>query len=110
MRLSFIERGARRFYCWGRPEQEYCADFELVGRRALSGLGYRIFRLHFLLGGDWKVCCRRLGMERGNFFRQVYLAELHVGYALRTVRPYALHPLSGYFSWMGGRHEISGNG
>jgi hypothetical protein len=97
VRLTMLALGPRRFLFWGLPDQEYCADFCLLGRRVLSGLDYEIFRLHFLLGGDWIFCCRKLGMERGKFFRQAYLVEQRLGYALRTVKPYALHPVGEYF-------------
>jgi len=96
-RLSLSIRGAKRFRCWGLPQQEYCADFCLVGRRTLSGLRYRVFRLYFLAGLPWTECVRRFRIERGNFFHEVYLVEQRMGYALRTVQPYAMHPVSEYF-------------
>jgi len=101
-RLSVGIRGAKRFQCWGLPEQEYCADFCLLGRQALSGLKYRIFRLHFVAGLPWTECVRRLRIERGNFFHETYLVEQRMGYALRTLKPYALHPVNEYFCGING--------
>lgn len=97
VRLTLVECGGRRCCCWGRPEQEYCADFVLLGRRVLTGLEYRIFRLHFIFGRPWSECVRRLGIDRDRFFRQVYLVEQRLGYTLRTVKPYGLHPVGEYF-------------
>ncbi len=56
--------GRQRPLTWGRKDEEYMADFCLVSRRNLEDFEYRLFRYHFLLGADWKLCCRRLGLER----------------------------------------------
>ena len=39
----------------------------------------KIFRYHFLLGADWKLCARKLGIDRGNFFHAVYRIEQKLG-------------------------------
>src|SRR5581483_1587270 len=41
---------------WGRKTEEYMADFYLVSRRALTPEEFRLFRYHFLLGADWRLC------------------------------------------------------
>lgn len=94
-----LERGGSRGrrYTWGRKEQEYMADFCLLSRRVLSPLEYDVFRFHFLLGGDWRICCRRLDLDRGNFYHTVYRVEQKLGYVFRSVEPYALFPLDEYF-------------
>ncbi|MFN7936879.1 MAG: hypothetical protein U0R19_26395 [Bryobacteraceae bacterium] len=94
-----LERGGSRGrrYLWSRKEEEYMADFCLLSRRALTPLEYDIFRFHFLLGGDWRLCCRRLKMDRGNFYHAVYRVEQKLGYVFRSVEPYALFPLDEYF-------------
>lgn len=94
--LEFIP-GRGRNFCWGRPDEEYIADFCLVSRRALSDLDCQVFRLHFLLGGDWKICCRRLGINRGVFFHAVYRIEQLLGRAFQETEPYALFPPDEYF-------------
>ena len=48
---------------------------------------FRIFRFHFLLGADWKLCCRRLNIDRGTFFHAVYRIEQKLGRAYREIRP-----------------------
>ena len=73
------------------------ADFCLVSRRVLDDEEHRIFRFHFLLGADWRLCCRRLNMDRGNFFHSVYRIEQKLGRAFAELRPYALYPLDEYF-------------
>ncbi|MEQ1949057.1 MAG: hypothetical protein ABL995_17835 [Bryobacteraceae bacterium] len=57
-----------------------------------------MFRYHFLLGADWKLCTRRLGMDRGNFFHAVYRIEQKLGRAFRELEPYALFPLDEYYN------------
>ena len=73
------QAGRQRPCTWGRKDEEYIADFCLVSRRTLDEFEYRLFRYHFLLGADWKLCSRRLGMDRGNFFHAVYRIEQKLG-------------------------------
>jgi hypothetical protein len=82
---------------WCRPEEEYMADFELVSRRHLDEWHYRVFRFHFLLGADWRLCCPRLGMDRGNFYHAVYRIEERLGKVFSELEPYALFPPRDYF-------------
>ncbi|MDE3198894.1 MAG: hypothetical protein KGN84_21275 [Acidobacteriota bacterium] len=82
---------------WGRRNEEYLADFCNTARRHLSPTEHRIFRFHYLLGGNWKLCCRRLNMDRGTFFHEVYRIEEKLGRVLRELQPYALFPLDEYF-------------
>lgn len=90
--------GSHRTYC--RKREEFMADFCLVSRRLLPHLEHQIFRYHFLLGADWKLCCRRLRMDRGSFFHEVYRIEEKLGRAFAELEPYALFPLDEYFSGM----------
>ena len=83
---------------WARKQEEYCADFFLVSRRSLTEEEYRIFRYHFLLGADWRLCCRKLKMDRGLFFHAVYRIERKLGRIFRELEPYGLYPLDEYFS------------
>ena len=90
-------RGKDRRRIYGRKTEEYMADFCLVSKRNLDDLEYRIFRFHFLLGADWKLCCRQLGMDRGTFFHVVYRIEQRLGRVFRELEPYSLFPLDEYF-------------
>jgi hypothetical protein len=97
--IALEPHGARQArLTWGRKDEEYIADFCLVSRRTLEDFEYKVFRYHFLLGADWKLCSRRLGMERGNFFHAVYRIEQKLGRTFRELQPYALYPLDEYFN------------
>jgi len=85
----------RRSY--SRKREEFVADFCLVSQRALTPEEYRIFRFHFLLGADWRLCTQRLKMDRGNFFHEVYRIEQKLGQIFSEVEPYALFPVEHYF-------------
>lgn len=89
--------GNHRPMSFGRKEEEYMADFCLVSRRTLNESDHRLFRFHFLLGADWKLCTRKLGMSRGNFFHAVYRIEKKLGRVFRELQPYPLFPLDDYF-------------
>lgn len=73
------------------------ADFTLVSRRNLDEIEYTIFRFHYLLGADWMLCCRRLKIDRGEFFHHVYRIQQKLGRTFRELEPYALFPLDEYF-------------
>ena len=73
------------------------ADFCLVSRRNLDDFEYRVFRYHFLLGGDWQLCCRQMGIDRGTFFHAVYDIEQKLGQTFAELEPYPLYPVNEYF-------------
>jgi hypothetical protein len=89
--------GQQRRTVWSRKDEEYIADFSLVSRRYLDDFEYKLFRFHFLLGADWRLCCRQLNMEKGVFFHSVYRIQQKLGRAFRELEPYALFPLDEYF-------------
>ncbi len=89
--------GQARPSTWGRKDEEYIADFCLVSRRTLTDFEHQLFRWHFLLGADWKLCARKAGIDRGNFFHAVYRIEQKLGRVFRELEPYALFPLDEYF-------------
>jgi len=82
---------------WTRTSEDYMADFYLVAKRVLEEDEFRVFRFHFLLGADWKLCCRRLKIDRGTFFHSVYRIEQKLGREYREIRPYSLFPTDEYF-------------
>ena len=98
--------GQTRRSVWGLKEEEFTADFCLISRRALSLREHRIFRYHYLLGADWKLCCQKLCMERGAFFHEVYRIEQKLGRIFRELEPHALFPVDEYFNGTG-RYEKS---
>ena len=89
--------GRLRRSTWGLKNEEYIADFCLISRRNLDDQQYRLFRFHFLLSADWKLCCRRLNLDRGEFFHEVYRIQQKLGRAFRELEPYALYPVEEYF-------------
>jgi hypothetical protein len=94
---AYERRSNRHAGTWSLKDEEFSADFCLVSRRTLSEKEHRIFRFHYLLGADWKLCCQKLGMVRGDFFHAIYRIEQKLGRAFRELRPYALFPLDEYF-------------
>lgn len=90
-------RGRQGNRVYSRKNEEYMADFFLVSRRVLTEPDFEIFRLHFLLGGDWRFCCRTLRMDRGLFFHAVYRIEQILGRTFAELEPYHLWPLDEYF-------------
>ncbi|HTS78417.1 MAG TPA: hypothetical protein VMG40_19565 [Bryobacteraceae bacterium] len=90
--------GRSRPATWGRKDEEYIADFVLIARRTLDDFENRLFRYHFLLGASWKLCTRKLEIDRGNFFHAVYRIEQKLGRAFRETEPYPLFPLDEYFN------------
>ena len=97
VKLDFIAGSNGRRQVWGRRDEEYMADFCLVSKRYLNTEDYKIFRFHYLLGADWKLCCRQLKMDRGTFFHSVYRIQRKLGRIFRELQPYALFPLDEYF-------------
>lgn len=88
-----------------RPGEEFRADFERIGRKALkiAPVMLRIFELHFIRGADWKTCMvllRKRGHEltSGTFWHRCYELKERLGLAFVTVQPYALYPYDGYVS------------
>ncbi len=92
-----LSKGVDTRRSYGRKHEEFMADFCLVSKRVLREPDYKIFRYHFLLGADWKLCCRQLGMDRGLFFHTIYRIESQLGRAFAEMEPYPLWPVSEYF-------------
>jgi len=90
--------GPSGYRTYSRKREEFMADFCLVSRRTLEDFEYRIFRSHYLLGADWRLCCRQLNIDRGNFFHYVYNIEDRLGRVFAELTPYALYPVSEYFA------------
>jgi hypothetical protein len=76
------------------------ADFCLVSQRTLEDNEKLVFRHHFLLGADWKLCCRHLKIDRGTYFHLVYTIQNRLGRVFAELAPYPLYPVAEYFSGM----------
>jgi hypothetical protein len=85
---------------WARKHEEYVADFLLVTKRSLTEEEYRIFNYHFLLGANWKLCCRKMKVDKGTFFHSLYRIMVKLGAIYVGLEPYALYPVHDYFHGM----------
>ena len=94
-----LERGGgpTGYRLYSRKRQEFTADFDLVARRILVPDDYELFRLHHLGTADWRVCCRKLNVDRGTFFHRVYSVAASLGRMFAELRPYPLYPIRDYF-------------
>jgi hypothetical protein len=82
---------------FSRKNEEYAADFILIAKRTLNPELHRIFRYRYILGADWRLCCRKLNMDRGRFYQLIYLIQQKLGRVYRELEPYSLYPLEEYF-------------
>lgn len=92
---------------YSMKSQEFVADFLLIAKRVLgeTSEAYKLFKFHFLLGADWRLCSRKLGIDRGEFFHEVYRVQQKLGRAYAEVAPYALFPLDEYFGGVSVKHQ-----
>ncbi len=95
--LHLCASGREGKHSYSRLDEEYTADFCMVSKRSLTPHEYRVFSAHFLLGADWRLCCRQLKMDRGSFFHDVYRIQQKLGRIFRELQPYGLFPLDQYF-------------
>jgi hypothetical protein len=95
--LEYHRGGRDSHFSYVRRDEDYIADFCLVSRRHLDDFEHRIFRYHFLLGADWRLCCRQLRIDRGTFFHAIYRIEQRLGRVFKELRPYPLYPVDDYF-------------
>lgn len=98
--------GPRGHRVYGRRNEEFIADFELVCRRSLNELEYKVLKMHFMEGADWKQCTERLSLDKGEFFHEVYKVQEKLGRVFRELRPYALFPLDEYFSGIKNNNKV----
>jgi hypothetical protein len=88
--------GGRRVY--SRKREEFMADFTLLAQRALTEDEHRIFRYYYLLSAGYKLCCRQMKIDNGEFFHYIYRIQRKLGRAFAETEPYALYPVSEYFA------------
>jgi hypothetical protein len=91
-------QGKDRKLTFARLDEDYICDFTMVSRRTLTEFEYQVFRNHFLLGADWRLCCRQMKIDRGSFFHAVYRIQQKLGRVFRELEPYSLFPLDEYFA------------
>jgi hypothetical protein len=89
--------GPSGYRVYSRKREEFAADFVLLARRSLGLEELAVFNSHFLLGADWRLCCRQMHIDRGAFFHLVYAVEVRMGRVYAECDPYSLFPVAGYF-------------
>lgn len=92
-----LHSGPNRRGTWGRKDEEYIADFLRMSERTLTAEEHRVFRYRYLLGADWRLCARKMDMDRGAFFFALYRIQTQLGQAFAETKPYGLFPLTEYF-------------
>lgn len=95
--FEYLPSSGETAVMYDRKNEEYAADFVLIAKRHLDERDLKLFRYHFLLGADWKLCCAKLGTDRGSFFHAVYRIQQKLGKAFRETQPYPLFPVYEYF-------------
>lgn len=83
---------------WSRKNEEYVADFLLIVKRNLTEEEHKIFRYRYLLGADWRLCCRKLAMDKGLFHHACYRIQHKLGRVFAELQPYGLYPVRDYFT------------
>jgi hypothetical protein len=87
-------------HSYGRPGEEFRADFQLVSTRALADhpLEAAVFQRHYIDGHEWRESCRLIRCAKGEFFHAVYRLQQLLGRAFAETLPYALYPVAEYFA------------
>jgi hypothetical protein len=81
-----------------RVYEDFSADVYNMAKRILTEPNeWDVFRFHYLQGADYKLCCRRLRIDRGTFYHRCYAVEQKLGNAFATTVPYPLYPVDEYF-------------
>jgi hypothetical protein len=93
-----VESGRAAARAYSRPCEEFAADFVLVARRHLEPVEFELFRLHYVLGGDWRLCDRKLKLGQTRIFQLFYRIEQRLGRVFTELRPCPLYPLREYFA------------
>jgi hypothetical protein len=87
-----------------RKREEFAADVYLTALRTLTDpTELNLFKYHYCYGADFKLCCQKLGLTRGNFFHACYRVEHKLGKVFQNLKPFALFPTDEYFQAVIGR-------
>lgn len=93
---------------YGRKNEEFIADFELISRRTLDKQEYEAFKWHYLYGADFKACTTKMGIDKGTFYHLIYQIQEKLGRVFREMQPHALFPLDVYFGGVTEKKASSG--
>ena len=78
--------------------EEYIADFCIIAKRTLTTSEFRLFHYHFVEQRSWRPCAEKLGLDRGQFFHNVYQVKRKLAVAFYDTEPYGIFPLDEYFN------------
>jgi hypothetical protein len=95
--FDHVRHGVDAHRTWVRRNEDYCADFHLAGRRALSPELYRVFSFAYLLGAGPKLAAKRLRVGRSKMGEWTAEVQLRVGREIIAQQPYSLYPPHLYF-------------
>jgi hypothetical protein len=76
----------------GLPNVEYCVDFELTARRALSPFEYAIFKHHYIDGLDAPGVCRTMGISEPVYNGRITMLRVNLGQRYALLKPFPLLP------------------
>jgi hypothetical protein len=98
-RVSLVPcHGKDQKMTYARLDEDYICDFSKICRRSLDNFDYNILRYHFLLGANWRLCCRQMKIDRGTYFHSLYRIQGRLGRVFGELKPYRLYPISEYFA------------
>ncbi len=96
-----------RSLTWVRRNEDFCADFQAAGYRALPAHLWPVFRFYHLLGASVSLVARRLGIQESNLRSVIYDVEALVGREIAHVKPYSLYPPYDYLHSGFGQEEAA---
>jgi hypothetical protein len=86
----------RRHTTWVRRNEDYCADFEMAARQALTPEMHRLFRLHYVLRCPAPLIAQQLHLHRVNVERLLLQVQGAVGNHIAHASPYSIYPPGEY--------------
>lgn len=81
-----------RHTTWVRRNEDYCADFELAARQALSPGMHRLFRLHYLLRCPAPLIAKHFHLHPTVVKRLLLDVQSSVGARIVEAAPYSIFP------------------
>lgn len=85
-----------RHTTWVRRNEDYCADFEMAARLALTPELHRLFQRHYLVGAPVRLLSDRLGVHRNVVARGLRSIQTCIGRQIAGSAPHSIYPPSEY--------------
>ncbi len=64
--------------------EDHMKDFRFISQQTLSPVEHELFTHHYLLGADYKSCCRKLKITKPVFYRARRRVEETLGAVLHA--------------------------